>query len=376
MPLATTSWDARRPYYGGANSGNRETPDGSAPETPGAAPGAPPPPPPGAPPDDPMKKAAYAKLRTAYRNVFGANRAVTDQELESHLAGRYDDETVRRAIATIVNSEEAGTYGSTPGTKPTAYARLKAAYQQYLGRPGSEQEYEGHLNGRYDISTVEYAVSQVANSPEAEKYTASGGTGTAEGGTAGGGTREDRDKLTWSSNGRMLGFAVNSDYGGDLKARNSVKNTFGRIASRYPNTPEGLKQLVNDADFKRYFPNATLVPGGAGDKINFGGVKADFEEGAPVYEVDVLVNADPTANSADGWAWQPSGGASAAPPTPPPGPQTAQPRGMAGADARENRRGGAWGGGSAGSPWSSNFYNYLQSQQRLNRRGSSTFEDI
>jgi hypothetical protein len=115
-------------------------------------------------------------------------------------------------------------------------------------------------------------------------------------------TREMRDQLTWSGTGRMEGFEVGSSYGGDLKARNSVKNTFGRIASRYPSQPSSIDRIMADPDFQAAFPNARRL---GFDKIDFGGVMSDFESGSPVGVVDVLTSADPTADVARGWAWQP-----------------------------------------------------------------------
>jgi hypothetical protein len=115
-------------------------------------------------------------------------------------------------------------------------------------------------------------------------------------------TREMRDQLTWGGVGRMEGFEVGSSYGGDMKARNSVKNTFGRIASRYPSQPSSIDRIMADPDFQAAFPNARRL---SFDKIDFGGVMSDFESGSPVGVVDVLTSADPTTDRARGWAWQP-----------------------------------------------------------------------
>jgi len=57
------------------------------------------------------------------------------------------------------------------------------------------------------------------------------------------------------------------------------------------------------------FPNAKKVPGGAGDKIDFGGVLSDFETGTPVGIVDVLTQSDPRTNTAGAWWWNPEGAA-------------------------------------------------------------------
>jgi len=116
-----------------------------------------------------------------------------------------------------------------------------------------------------------------------------------------------RDAYARGTVGTMEGFNT-GDYGGDVKARTSVKNTFGRIASRYAASPNSMAAMMADPDFKAAFPNARLVPGGAGDKIDFGGVLSDFEGGTPVGIVDVGTSFDPRTNTGRGWAWQPDGG--------------------------------------------------------------------
>lgn len=106
----------------------------------------------------------------------------------------------------------------------------------------------------------------------------------------------------YSNAGTMAGFNTALDYPDD-KAATSVKNTFGRIASRYKNAPSSIDSILSDADFQKYFPNARKLEGGAGDKIDFGGVLSDFESGVPVGVVDVLQSADPNSDSAAAWGW-------------------------------------------------------------------------
>jgi len=113
-------------------------------------------------------------------------------------------------------------------------------------------------------------------------------------------TRNERDALTRGTLGNLEGFMNRSAYGEDLKARNSVKNTFATIASRYASKPSSLDQILADADFRRLFPNAKKV---GFDQIDFGGVKSDFESGTPVGSVDVLTAADPNTDTARGWWW-------------------------------------------------------------------------
>ena len=130
------------------------------------------------------------------------------------------------------------------------------------------------------------------------------GAASNTGATSGGSGMDARKALGgYGGRGTMLGFNTAMDYPDD-KAANSVKNTFGRIASRYGAKPSSLDAIMADPDFQRFFPNARRVPGGAGDRIDFGGVLSDFESGVPVGEVDVLGNADPNADSADGFTWQ------------------------------------------------------------------------
>lgn len=109
------------------------------------------------------------------------------------------------------------------------------------------------------------------------------GTGNIEGA---GGLRTGSNALSGFNTG---------EWGTDARGTNSIKNTFGKIASRYGAKPSSLAQIVADPDFQRFFPEARIVEGGAGDKIDFG-------DGAPV---DVLQSADPNSDTATAWAWMP-----------------------------------------------------------------------
>lgn len=100
--------------------------------------------------------------------------------------------------------------------------------------------------------------------------------------------------------GNMLGFNTALDYPDD-KAANSMKNTFGRIASRYAATPNSIDAILADPDFQRFFPGAKKA---GFDKIDFGGQLSDFESGTPVGVVDVGGAFDPTNNTGAGWTWQ------------------------------------------------------------------------
>ena len=213
-------------------------------------------------------------------------------------------------------------YGAANGQQQSAYNALRAAYKRYLNREPSDSELESHLAGRYDSATVQRALQTIQNSQEAQQQPAQdaapaigvGPNTPIPGGYLGYGrsemsaqppTREQRDQLKWGNVGRMEGFQVGSDYGGDLKARNSVKNTFGRIASKYPATPDGLKMAMQDPEFKAAFPNARLIDHPKGDKIDFGGVLSDFESGTPVGVVDVGRSFAEGQKEQTAFVWQP-----------------------------------------------------------------------
>ena len=220
------------------------------------------------------------------------------------------------SFATTGNPYGAGGYGDQVGQqdqqRDSAYSQIRAAYRRVLKREASDSEIESHLAGRYDSATVQRALQTIQSSPEAQSANAQtppSPTSPAPGGATTPSSpfmpRQQRDQLTWGNVGRMEGFEVGSTYGGDLKARNSVKNTFGRIASRYPATPEGLRQAMQDPEFRANFPNARLIDHPTGDKIDFGGVLSDFESGTPVGVVDVgrAFAADQKDQTA--FVWQP-----------------------------------------------------------------------
>ncbi len=187
----------------------------------------------------------------------------------------------------------------------TEREQLANAYQQQLGRAASEDELNQWLSGAYGYGqsgNLDPILSAIGQSGEAQSYRNRPGGQTATQNAVLGMTQ--RDALRRGDVGTMRGFNT-GDYGGDTKARTSVKNMFSRIASRYGSAPGSVDAMLNDPDFKILFPNARKVPGGAGDKIDFGGVLSDFESGTPVGVVDVLQASDPRTNSSTGWQWMP-----------------------------------------------------------------------
>lgn len=117
---------------------------------------------------------------------------------------------------------------------------------------------------------------------------------------SGGNSQASRNALGgYAGVGQMNGFRQD-DYGGDQKAANSMKNTYGRIASRYEQKPSSLGAIMADPDFQRYFPNAKQA---GFDKIDFGGTLSDFESGTPVGLVDVFQGADEANDTSAGGQW-------------------------------------------------------------------------
>lgn len=106
----------------------------------------------------------------------------------------------------------------------------------------------------------------------------------------------------YSNVGNMLGFNTALDYDNE-SAKNSMKNIFGQIASRYKAAPSMLDAVLNDPDFKAFFPNARKAQSSAGDQIDFGG-QIDPHSGAAVGIVDVGGAFDPSNDSGAGWTWQ------------------------------------------------------------------------
>lgn len=99
---------------------------------------------------------------------------------------------------------------------------------------------------------------------------------------------------------RLRGFATDQwGPGGDPNYdEDSIKNAFGKIASRYdPTQPGAARAVMEDPEFKALFPNARLVEHPKADQIDFG-------DGNPV---DVLINAV-EGGAGEAWAFQTGGG--------------------------------------------------------------------
>lgn len=94
----------------------------------------------------------------------------------------------------------------------------------------------------------------------------------------------------------------------------SMKHTFGRIAQNFDTTDAGLQALVQDEEFKRLFPSATLDK----DWINFGG-QLDPHTGTRVGKIDAQ-RGWRAGGRGEAWQWLPEeeaiAGAASAPGAP------------------------------------------------------------
>lgn len=103
--------------------------------------------------------------------------------------------------------------------------------------------------------------------------------------------------ISMGDTSRLGGFDT-SQWGTGARGSESLKNTFGRIASNVdPGQENALSALMSLENFKKFFPNARQV---GNDKIDFGDERP----------VDVLVGAQASGGGKN-WAWQTSGGPSA-----------------------------------------------------------------
>ncbi len=100
--------------------------------------------------------------------------------------------------------------------------------------------------------------------------------------------------------GNLEGFNTGG-WGSQERGTNTMKNSFGKIASRYDPTQAGAaKAMMADPDFRALWPDATLIDHPNQDQIDF-----DGPGGEP--PVDVITSAT-AGGGGRGWAWQPQGG--------------------------------------------------------------------
>lgn len=263
---------------------------------------------------------------------------------------------------------------------PSLRAQIAAAYKTHLLRDASDAEITAWLSGQNGwgkgAAGINRMVQGIATSGEAKAAQSRYATGTnaTNPGQAG---RTDYQNTDWwarqgvnsdqifdangqlkpgwenfsggirrapgvANMGRLLGFDQ-TNYTNATSATptmNSVKYGFAQIANRYPPTPTGLQQLLQDPEFKNRFPKAKLV---GHDSIDFGDTLSDGATGVPVGIVDVGQAFDKAANTGAGWWWGPVGTGNTSSPTAP----TTSTGGGAGSTASAAARGfTASGGGS------------------------------
>lgn len=205
---------------------------------------------------------------------------------------------------------------------------VSSLYRDILGREGSDQEIEGHLNnpggerGLYDLfqsvagnkSDGQVNEATVGSAPQVQyesNYQTPGDTApiipqtppnVSGGYSAPAASAPAVTTDQWSGSdtvmpttnfGRMTGYDLSNFNNNDMQ---TLKYQAGRIASRYdPANPNALTSLMNDPEFRRLFPNAKVVDARSGT-VNFGSAG----------DVDVIKN----FGAADAqWAWQPTNGA-------------------------------------------------------------------
>lgn len=96
---------------------------------------------------------------------------------------------------------------------------------------------------------------------------------------------------------QLEGFNT-GDWGTGARGSNTLKNSFGKIASDYDVTqPGALQAVLNDPRMKEMMPNATIVQHQNMDQL-------DPDGDGPMQPVDVIRAAE-AGGAGQGWAWQP-----------------------------------------------------------------------
>ena len=95
--------------------------------------------------------------------------------------------------------------------------------------------------------------------------------------------------------GALEGFNTGA-WGSNERGSNTLKNSFGKIASRYdPTQPGAAKALMADPDFMAMFPDAVMIDHPNQDQIDFDGPGGDPP-------VDVI-RAAQAGGGGQGWQW-------------------------------------------------------------------------
>lgn len=147
----------------------------------------------------------YDQINALYQRYLG--RAASQDEADNWANGTYGTTDLGGIEQQIRSSGEAQGYAQRQGSIPTGvvppdarqgydppaapasssgdffadnapqptYDQVNALYQQSLGRPASQDEYQGWIGGRYGATDLQGIGSQIANSGEAASYATSHG---------------------------------------------------------------------------------------------------------------------------------------------------------------------------------------------------------
>lgn len=180
------------------------------------------------------------------------------------------------------DADPASGYGAGGVENPAYVDKLKSGLSSLYSKPsGAANPIGGSNTGVTGGANMGTPTTGGGLSPMSGGAMARYGTGNIPG----------AEKVTWGDTSGLRGFNTNEwgDGGTEGYEDSSIKNTFGKIATRYPHNADGLRALMQDPDFVSRFPEARILEHPTDPKIDFG-------DGNPV---DVLFQSD------QGWQWGP-----------------------------------------------------------------------
>ena len=201
-----------------------------------------------------------------YRDILG--REGSDQEIEGHLDNPGGEQGLYDLFQSVAGNQSDGRVNEATVGSPqqTAY---QSDYQVQGDAPPVITTQPPNVSGGY--------IAPGPASPVVQTDQWSGG-----------------DTVVPNANfGRTTGYDLKNFNDPDMQ---TLKYQAGRLATRYdPANPNALTALLADPEFKRLFPNATIVDSRSGT-VNFGSAG----------DIDMIKNfGAPDAE----WAWQPTNGA-------------------------------------------------------------------
>lgn len=214
--------------------------------------------------------------------VYGErSEGVNDQSGQDQIAYAHGKPQVMRGYEPVESSTGSGRFG-----------RGAAGFDAFGQSPEAQRAYG---NAPQDSRTADVR-NQLTGQATANPQYQPGMTAMQMYGT---GDIEAAKGIQRGQVGALEGFNTQGWETGE-RGSSSIKNTFGKIASRYDHSqPGALRAVVADPEFQMHFPMARIVEHPNGDLIDFG-------DGMPV---DVLRGAV-AGGAGQAWVWQPSNGAS------------------------------------------------------------------